>query len=336
MIGQKKPRNKGTYATIDLGTNNCRLLIAKPDNDYFRPIEIFSKITKLGEGLAISNALSIKAIKRTISTLKIMGERLNRVPISQARFVATEACRRAVNGDEFIEKVFDETGMSFEIISSQEEARLAVTGCVPLINHSPANVLVFDIGGGSTEISFAKISKDKKVILEGMVSVPLGVLTISEGFLSNELLKSDYNIVVEKVASYLKGFDDEYNISKLVENDDLQMVGTSGTITTIGAFHLGLNRYRRELIDGMVLSTEVIKKEKEKLFLMSKEERLKSGAIGKQRERLILPGCAILDAITRFWNVKNITIADRGLRDGVILDLMQRTRDKVSYEKRET
>ena len=330
----ERTRKKGTYATIDLGTNNCRLLIAKPEGDYFYPVEIFSKITRLGEGLAVSNALSVKAMNRTIEVLKQMAEKINSMPISQARFVATEACRRAVNGDEFVEKIYDETGMSFEIISSQEEARLAVTGCVPLLSRSPDNVLVFDIGGGSTEISYAKISPEKKVILQGTVSVPLGVLTIADGFLSNELLKSDYNIVVEKVAGYLKPFDDIYRVSELVKDKQLQMVGTSGTITTIGAFHLGLNRYKRELIDGMKLSGDVIRAEKEKLLNMSKNDRLKTGAIGKHREKLILPGCAILDAITSFWNVENITIADRGLRDGIILDLMQRARDKVSYEKR--
>ncbi|OPZ77909.1 MAG: Guanosine-5'-triphosphate,3'-diphosphate pyrophosphatase [Alphaproteobacteria bacterium ADurb.Bin438] len=329
-------RTKGTYATIDLGTNNCRLLIAKADRNGFRPIEIFSKITKLGEGLAINNCLSIKAMKRTISALSVMAEKLNKRPISQARFVATEACRRAVNGDEFIEKVFEETGMTFEIISPVEEARLAVTGCVPLLNKSSKNVLVFDIGGGSTEVSFAKILDDKRVVLEGMVSVPMGVLTIAEGFLSNELLKSDYNVVVEKVASFLKPFDDEYKISSLVQNKDLQMVGTSGTITTIGAFHLGLSKYKKELIDGMVLSTEDVKKEREKLLLMTKNERLNAKVIGKQRERLILPGCAILDAICRFWHVDKITVADGGLRDGIIMDLMQRTRNKVVYEKRKS
>lgn len=312
-----------TFAAIDLGTTNCRLLVATPTPAGFAVRETFSRITRLGEGLISTGNLSERAIKRTISALKLCAKKLEKYRLAGTRFVATEACRRAKNGVEFINRVKKEAGIDLEIISFEEECRLGVAGCVPLINRKIRHALVFDIGGGSTEVSWAKIDDSNTVCLEGALSFPLGVITVSEGFTGKGLSSAAYRAVVGKVISYLQPFEDKFGISNVIAQGDVQMIAMSGTVTTIGAFHLGLPEYNRAVVDGLALSYDDLAKAKRKLEKLPFAEKEAHPCIGPQRADLTLPGCAILQGICEMWPIGEVTIADRGLREGVLLDLIR-------------
>ena len=312
------------FAAIDLGTTNCRLLIATPMPTGFAVKETFSKITRLGEGLVSNGVLSERAIKRTIHALRLCVKKLSKYKTVRTRFVATEACRRAKNGSDFINRVQKETGLVLEIISFEEECRLGVSGVVPLINRNISHALVFDIGGGSTEVSWAKIDKNNQVKIEGVLSFPLGVITVSEGFTGKGLSSSAYRAVVKKVLSYLRPFENRYGILKLIEQGDVQMIAMSGTVTTIGAFHLGLPVYNRTVVDGLTLSYEDLAKAKRKLEKLPYPEKENHPCIGPLRADLSLPGCAILQGICEMWPIGEVTIADRGLREGIVLDLIRK------------
>lgn len=326
-------KKRGTYATIDLGTNNCRLLVAQPTPHSFQVIENFSRVTRLGEGLIETEMLSETAIARTISALKICANKMEKRPISQARYVATEACRRAKNSNDFLKLVYQETGLAFEVISAEEESRLAVAGCVPLLNRNIFHTLVFDIGGGSSEISWAKINQKGSVEIEGAVSLPFGVVTVSEAFTGVDLDKNAYHAVWNKTKSILNDFEEKHQISSLIENGQVQIIGTSGTITTIGALHLELPHYNRQAVDGLNLRIEEIHKVQEMIKKMTKIDRIAHPCIGPLRADLTLAGCAIFEAICKFWPIEEITVADRGLREGILLDLMQSNNDRVSSKE---
>ena len=312
------------FAAIDLGTTNCRLLIATPTPTGFAVKETFSRITRLGEGLVSDGVLSERAIKRTIFALKLCVKRLEKYKNVKTRFVATEACRRAKNGADFVERVKKETGLDLEIISFEEECRLGVSGCVPLINRNIRHALVFDIGGGSTEVSLAKIDQNSQAKIEGVLSFPLGVITVSEAFTGKGLSSAAYRAVVKKVLSYLQPFESRYGILNLIEQGDVQMIAMSGTVTTIGAFHLGLPVYNRNVVDGMSLSYDDLAKAKRKLEKLPYAEKEAHPCIGPQRADLSLPGCAILQGICEMWPIGEVTIADRGLREGIVLDLIRK------------
>lgn len=311
------------FAAIDLGTTNCRLLIATPTPTGFAVKETFSRITRLGEGLVSDGVLSERAIKRTIYALKLCVRKLEKYKIVKSRFVATEACRRAKNGADFIARVKKETGLDLEVISFEEECRLGVSGCVPLINRNIRYAVVFDIGGGSTEVSWAKINQDNQVKIEGFLSFPLGVITVSEAFTGKELSSAAYRAVAKKVVSYLQPFENKYGILSLIQQGEVQMIAMSGTVTTIGAFHLELPVYNRAVVDGMALSYDDLIKAKRKLEKMTYTEKEAHPCIGMQRADLSLPGCAILQGICEMWPIGEVTIADRGLREGIVLDLIR-------------
>ncbi len=310
------------YAAIDLGTTNCRLLIASPTPTGFAVRETFSRITRLGEGLVSTGVLSERSIKRTIFALKLCAKKMARYKIVKARFVATEACRRAKNGKEFVERVKKEVGIDLEIISFEEECRLGVTGCVPLISRQISHALVFDIGGGSTEVSWAHIDENNRVGLDAALSFPLGVITVSEAFTGKGLSSAAYRAVVEKVVSYLRPFEERLGVMDFIRRGDVQMIAMSGTVTTIGAFHLGLTTYNRSAVDGLALGYDDLSKAKRRLEKLPFAEKEAHPCIGPQRADLTLPGCAILQGICEMWPIGEITIADRGLREGVVLDLI--------------
>ena len=312
------------FSSIDLGTTNCRLLVATPTPTGFAVKETFSRITRLGEGLVSDGILSERAIKRTIFALKLCAKRLEKYKTVRTRFVATEACRRAKNGPDFIARVKKETGLNLEIISFEEECRLGVAGCVPLINRNIRHALVFDIGGGSTEVSLAKIDEKNQAVIEGVLSFPLGVITVSEAFTGKGLSSAAYRAVVKKVLSYLQPFEKHYGILKIIEQGDIQMIAMSGTVTTIGAFHLGLPVYNRAVVDGLALSYEDLARAKRKLEKLPYAQKEAHPCIGPQRADLSLPGCAILQGICEMWPIGEVTIADRGLREGIVLDLIRK------------
>ena len=324
------------YAAIDLGTNSCRLVIATPTPTSFRIVETFSKITRLGEGIINNNELSKAAIKRTIGALKVCAGVLEEyAPIYNSRYVATAACRRAVNCKQFMEQVKRETGLNIEIISSKEESRLAVVGCVPLLNRNIKRMLVFDIGGGSTEISLARITDTGKTFIEGFISLPYGVVTISEAFPKQDMTKLAYNTIMERTQGLLKEFDEKFGIYEGIKNQEIQVIGTSGTVTVLGAVHLGLSRYNRSAVDGISISGPDVMKVITKIKNMGDAGRRKHPCIGPAKSDLTISGCAIIESLMTYWPISEITVADRGIREGILLDMMHHERQqKHNFRKR--
>ena len=319
----KKTTKHDNYAAIDLGTNSCRLVIATPTPSAFHVVETFSKITRLGEGIINDNELSHTAIRRTINALRVCSGVLEEyAPIKAARYVATAACRRAKNCKYFIDLVKKETGLNIEIISSQEEARLAVVGCVPLLNRHIRRALVFDIGGGSTEVSLARMSSSGKTYIEGYVSLPYGVVTVSEAFPDREMTDLAYDTIIERTHKILGEFEEKHHIAEAFANQEIQVLGTSGTVTVLGAVHLNLTRYNRSVVDGLTLSRQDLMRTINRIKRMGDEGRRKHACIGVSKADLTLAGCAIIEGIMSFWDISEVTIADRGIREGILLDMM--------------
>ncbi|MBP1532105.1 MAG: Ppx/GppA family phosphatase [Alphaproteobacteria bacterium] len=321
-------QNNGYYAAIDLGTNSCRLVIAEPTPSSFHIVETFSRITRLGEGIINGNMLSKPAIRRTIAALKVCSAITEEyTPLVRMRFVATAACRRAINCAEFEKAVAKETGLSMEVISSKEEARLAVVGCMPLLNRMIKRALVFDIGGGSTEISLARITETGKTFIEGFVSLPYGVVTISEAFPAKDMTNLVYDTIVERTHKILQEFEDKYHITEAIANQEIQVIGTSGTVTVLGAVHLNLPRYNRAAVDGLAMSGAEVTKILSRIKNMGYEGRCRHACIGKSKADLTIAGCTIIEALCTFWPISEITIADRGIREGMLLDMIHHQRN---------
>jgi exopolyphosphatase/guanosine-5'-triphosphate,3'-diphosphate pyrophosphatase len=320
-------QQQGVFAALDLGTNNCRMLVARPDagcdvHGGFRVVDSFSRITRLGEGVSASGRLSADAMDRTIDALKRCAEKMERRRVNASRQVATEACRRAANCAEFLERVTRETGLALEIISAQEEATLALKGCAALLDAAIPYALIFDIGGGSTEVLFVRVADHPALVVEGCISMPMGVVTVAEDCGGGDLCQRTYAAVTEKVQKMLEPLDAAHKITEKVKAGLTQMIGTSGTVTTLGGLHLGLERYDRAMVDGLHLPFDALTKATAALRGMNLQQRAAEPCIGWQRADLMLAGCAILDAICRMWPVGTLRIADRGLREGLLMDLI--------------
>ncbi len=328
------------YAALDLGTNNCRLLVARPQSDSFRVIDAFSRIVRLGEGLDQSGHLSEAAMNRTVEALKICAKKMQRRGVTRVRAVATEACRRASNCGAFLHRVERETGIRLEIITSSEEASLAIFGCAPLLDHAVPHALVFDIGGGSTEVSWfdvARIEKGRREFskllretpeqaLLGWHSVPLGVVSLAERYGSGSISRESYREMVEAMADSLREFERERGLSEVIARGELQMLGTSGTVTTLAGIHCELPRYDRSVVDGSYLDFTTVHEISRRIAAMSYEERAASPCIGRERADLVVAGCAILEALCTLWPVGRLRVADRGLREGILFMLMHEPR----------
>ena len=309
------------YAAIDLGTNNCRMLAARPGPRGYRVVDCFSRITRLGEGLAATGRLSAGAMARTVDALKICADRMARCRVTRARLVATEACRRAANHHEFAAQVMTSTGLELDIITPAEEAALALAGCAELLDDHVSQALVFDIGGGSTELMWVG-RKNGNPVIEGFLSLPLGVVTLSErqGAALNE--PAGYDRLVADIARQLAPFGDRHGIAGAVTGKSMQMLGTSGTVTTLGALSLDLGRYDRHAVDGLDLGFGAIVSVTRRLMAMGAAERAAHPCIGPERADLVLAGCAILEAMCRLWPLGVLRVADRGVREGVLVTLM--------------
>ena len=317
------------YSAIDLGTNNCRLLIAKPKACGFTVVSSLSKIVRLGEGVERQNLLSKQAMDRTISALSMCAQKMRDFKIISSRNVATEACRKSSNCKEFFTRVQEETGLIFEAINSQEEARLAVLGCQNLLDERKKFGIIIDIGGGSTEIIWVKNNKGNYSIID-YLSLPFGVVNLSEIYRDSGPNKSSYKKIMEKIDNQLTPFCKQNKIRKNLNNKEVQMLGTSGTVTTLAAINLDLQSYRRDAIDGVKLTFDQINSSTIKLNRASYDERCAMPCIGKERAELVIPGCAILEAICSKWPVGRLRVADRGLREGMILELMSKNGIKVT------
>lgn len=314
--------SRKSYAAIDLGTNNCRLLIAKPSSDGFVIVDAFSRIVRLGEGLAATGALSDVAIERAIGALTICADKLRRRNVTLARSVATEACRRASNGAAFIERVYRETGIALDIISAQEEARLAVMGCHGLLEPGEGPAVIFDIGGGSTELALVDTSGPAPSITDWM-SAPWGVVSLTESEpveLADEAARlAAYARMRERVSEAFAPF-----AARLPDGAGTErLLGTSGTVTTLASVHLNLPKYNRQAIDGLIVPSAAMRDIAGRLAGMSLPERQALPSIGPERADLVVAGCAILEAILDIWPALRLGIADRGIREGILRSLME-------------
>ncbi len=344
--GQRQGRWSHTYAALDLGTNNCRLLVARPDRSGFKVIDAFSRIVRLGEGLGTTNALSDRAMDRTIEALRVCRSKIERNRVTRIRAVATEACRRAENGDIFVARVRDELDLDLEVIAPEEEAELALVGCSPLYDPpeepeaSDSYALLFDIGGGSTQITWLQLApsemsrRDVETDILGCISIPCGVVTMSERFGCGEdgqgrTSPERYEQIRAHVRDQLAEFDRRHNIAANVSNGAVQMVGTSGTVTTLTGVFLNLPRYDRGRVDGRELAFEQLEAARDTLLALDRRDRAAHPCIGSQRADLVISGCAILDAICDLWPVGRLRVADRGLREGILHGLM-RSADRES------
>jgi len=321
-----------TYAAIDLGTNNCRLLVARPTRSGFRVIDAFSRIVRLGEGVGDSGCLSESAMGRTIEALKICADKMLRRGVDRSRCVATDACRRAKNGGEFLERVGIETGLKLETIAAEEEAGLALKGCLPLIQPDARHALVFDIGGGSTEVMLTDTHGGASD-MTGWVSLPFGVVNLSERYGGDTLSASAYDTMVVEVDEHLAPFCQRYEVSAMVGRGDAQLLGTSGTVTTLTGVHLGLQRYDRAVVDGAFLDFDDIRLMSDRLRRQGYAARAAHPCIGAERADLVVAGCAILEAICRRWPIGRLRVADRGLREGMLLHLISDADNELRKEK---
>jgi len=320
------------YAAIDLGTNNCRMLVAAPSGAGFRVIDCYSRITRLGEGLAAHGVLSDDAMTRTVEALRHCAFRMERSRVTRARLVATEACRRASNHADFARRVSTETGLRLDIIGADEEASLALAGCAQLLTPQP-RALVIDIGGGSTELVWVDNRPDGYRRIDGVLSLPLGVVTLAESR-GAELADPDgFETVVTEVIRQLVPFEARHQLGAALAQGRLQMLGTSGTVTTLAALHLGLERYDRWQVDGLEMDFTAIATISRRLQAMTHAERGGLTCVGPERADLVVAGCAILAAICRLWPVGRLRVADRGVREGVLQGLIDADTAPVAVER---
>jgi exopolyphosphatase/guanosine-5'-triphosphate,3'-diphosphate pyrophosphatase len=313
-----------TYAALDLGTNNCRLLVARATPGGFRVIDAFSRIIRLGEGVSTSGRLSESAIARALEALRICRMKMENRGVTRARLVATEACRAAENCDQFLRRVREEVGLDLEVVDRETEALLAATGCTPLIDPDASGVILFDIGGGSSELvrldrpAPARFGPPHPAI-RAWVSLPVGVVTLAERHGGIDVSRAQFETMTAEVASHLKDFVAAHGNGI----EGLHLLGTSGTVTTIAGVHLKLQRYERRQVDGCWMGQAEVTCVIERLLAMSYEERVANACIGSERADLVLAGCAILEAIRRAFPCARLRVADRGLREGMLVQMMR-------------
>lgn len=317
------------YAALDLGTNNCRLLVAQPTRRAFRVVDAFSRIVRLGEGMTHSGRLADDAMKRAVDALGVCRDKMVARGVTRRRLIATEACRIADNGAEFIARVHEATGLELEIANRETEARLAVAGCASLVDPDAHSAIVFDIGGGSTELVLllsgetgfrSQFTVQRNVA--AWTSLPVGVVTISEKFGGRDIDRPMFEAMVAYVQEALAPFAAEVARLSRFDEAGVHLLGTSGTVTTICGVHLGLDRYDRRRVDGTWMRRDDVIRVTDELLSMNYDQRVGNPCIGADRADLVLAGCAIFEAIRRLWPCDRVRVADRGLREGMLLTLM--------------
>lgn len=344
QAAQPRPYEPPLYAALDLGTNNCRLLIATPSRPgQFRVVDSFSRIVRLGEGFGTSGRLSDQAMNRAIEALKVCRDKLESKNIRRRRLIATEACRSASNGPEFLQRVREEAGLELEIVDRQTEASLAVSGCGTLVNRETDALVLFDIGGGSSEIALIDVTCRRSSRLAEHItawtSLPVGVVTLAEKFGGRDVTPENYAEMVAYVAGLLNDFSERHKLGDLAQSTHFHLLGTSGTVTTLAGIHLGLERYDRRRVDGMWMGAQDVTDMTTKLLSWDFKTRVANPCIGADRADLVLAGCAILDAIRQIWPSERLLVADRGLREGILTELMSRDgawRHRRPHQAKET
>jgi exopolyphosphatase/guanosine-5'-triphosphate,3'-diphosphate pyrophosphatase len=330
------PEPARVYAALDLGTNNCRLLVARPSRrGGFKVIDAFSRIIRLGEGVLASRRLSEEAIERTIAALKVCAEKMLHHRVERAGLIATEACRLADNAPQFLHRVRSETALDIKVVSREAEARLAVSGCASLIDADSDLVLVFDIGGGSSELIWLDLARDRPRLRDtpwdrlqaqncivAWTSLPAGVVTLAERYGSRIVDAGIFEEMVGHVTGLLVPFIAGHRLQQRMAGRRTQLLGTSGTVTTVAGVHLELSHYDRKRIDGFWLNAGQVRAVTARLLASSHAQRVAEPCIGSERAGLVLAGCAILEAVLRAWPCDRLRVADRGLREGILATLM--------------
>ncbi len=324
-----------SYAALDLGTNNCRLLVARPTRRGFHVVDAFSRIIRLGEGLSATGALSHDAMDRTFEALRVCAAKMARNNVVRSRLVATEACRIANNGEDFVDRVQRDLGLRLEILSREMEAHLAVSGCAPLVDENSEHALVFDIGGGSSELVWLDLAKrrcnwrrsladrlEATDCIAAWTSLPAGVVTLAEKFGARHVDDRAFENMVAAVENLLAPFETKHRFKERTAGGRTQFLGTSGTVTTVAGIQLNLARYDRSRVDGCWLAIDSVRKVTSDLLAQSYEERVAQPCVGRDRADLVLAGCAILEALLRTWPAHRLRVADRGLREGILTTLM--------------
>jgi exopolyphosphatase/guanosine-5'-triphosphate,3'-diphosphate pyrophosphatase len=322
-----RPDENALYAALDLGTNNCRLLVAQPTRPgQFRVVDAFSRIVRLGEGLGANGFLSDGAMDRSVEALRICAAKIASRNIRKMRLIATEACRAAANGEDFLGRVTVETGLELEIINRETEARLAVSGCASLIGREARSAVLFDIGGGSSEIAVLQIDGQRSPRLANHIthwtSLPVGVVTLSERHGGRHVTPEIFEDMVREVGGMLAGFEAPPAEDLNGADSGFHMIGTSGTVTTLAGVYLDLPRYDRRQVDGLWMSAEEVTAMQDRLVALDFEARAANPCIGPDRADLVLAGCAILEAIRRRFPASRMRVADRGLREGLLTEMM--------------
>lgn len=329
-------RHRGPlYAALDLGTNNCRLLIARPHDRGFRVLDGFTRIVRLGEGVSVTGRLADAAMERTMDALRQCRTKLRDHQPTRMRLIATEACRAAENGPAFLERVKNEIGLDLEIVDRRTEAELAVTGCADLIDNDAQGALMFDIGGGSSELAWLDFRGGRpraqgrmSASIRSWQSMPVGVVSIAEKFGGVDVTPEVFEAMVAFVASHLRQFRGREKLRQMIGTHQVHLIGTSGTVTTLAGLHLGLERYERQKVDGLWMRREQVDETMRALLGMPFDRRVSHPCIGKDRADLVLPGCAIFEAIRREWPTERVRVADRGLREGILISLMDADRSQ--------
>ncbi len=336
---RRRRRRQKAYAAVDLGTNNCRLLIAKPTQSNFRVIDSYSSVVRLGAGLEATGRLSDESMQAAVEAIGVCARKMKAKSVKRWRCVATQACRQAENGEEFLQRVKDETGISLEVISPRVEARLAVMGCINLIDVNKDVALVVDIGGGSTELSWVDIRKLRqsgsyervhRPPISAWASLPVGVVTLSEKVPEHDDRDTWYADMKALVRQAIEDANCQHRFTKTFKAGNGHMIGTSGTITSIGGIYQKLPFYQRNKVDGSWMPTSAAVGIARDMASRSPAERALEPCIGEDRARLLVAGCAITDVICEIWPTENIRVADRGLREGMLLGLMRRSQSLSS------
>ncbi len=313
------------YAALDLGTNNCRLLVAEPVRDGFRVVDSFSRIVRLGEGVAQNGRLGADAMERAIGALHICGQKLGARQMAGARLIATQACRVAENGAHFLSRVRDEVGLELEIVDRRTEARLAAEGCFSLLDPAADGAVLFDIGGGSSEIVWLDRRKARRRggLVRAWVSLPVGVVTLAERHGGVDVDDRVFEAMVDDVRAEFHRFRARDALKDAIVGRPFHYLGTSGTVTTLAGVHLDLPRYDRRRVDGLWMEGDDIERMMTKIRGMDYDTRRSNPCIGRERADLVLAGCAVFEAIRREWHCARLRVADRGLREGILMQLMR-------------
>ena len=319
---------RDVFAALDLGSNNCRLLIARPSRDGFHVIDGFSRIVRLGEQVDQTNMLTEAAMTRTIEALEVCASKIQNRDVTWARYVATEAARRAGNCPEFVARVRDATGLELEIISSREEAELTLAGCLPLLDDKIPYALVFDVGGGSAELIWLRLDPETPAEILGWVSLPCGVVNLTERHGGNEFSAEAYAAIIGEVEDLLRPFEERHGIRAAIEDGTAQMLGTAGTVTTIAGVNMGLKRYSRALVDGSYLDFSAVHLVSHNLACSTFEQRAAHPSIGHNRADLVVAGCAVLEAVCLTWPAGRMRVADRGVREGILSEMLTETKQR--------